>query len=145
VQVFSDAGLTALEQEGDVIKPPFTTNTLPFGMYYWRVASKDVLGSQGVYSGAFSFEVTLNKMPKKNAILKNGVVKFGWQGVKGMTYLLRINDVTAGTVYYESPAPQTSATYKVDKNAPLPAGNYSWQVSIDGGATWTLPWGFTVN
>jgi hypothetical protein len=131
----------------DSTKPSTVAPYLDFGIYNWQVSIEDASG-ESAYSAPYSFEVTLNKTPKKGAILKNGVVKFAWQGIKGATYELQVfTDNTDEATRASSevfPIVSTSKpSYTMSKLSALPSGVYYWRVRANGGP-WTLAWSFTV-
>lgn len=147
VQIGQDSTFADYLVDGYPTKPSLA-DIEPFGVWYWRVASVDASG-QSDYGAVSSYEITINKSPKKNATLKSGVVTFTWMPVKGVTYQLRINDETAHIVYFQTSTPLTKPFYKLDKASPLPPGNYSWQVDAGQVDThnnpiWTPAWPFAV-
>lgn len=128
-------------QTGDPTKSNFLTKALSYGVYFWHVASKDPLG-QGVYSAPLSFEVTLNKTPKKNVKVANGLVKFKWLAVAGKTYILEVYKDAQLTIPALITPPLTASKYSIPKGSALPKGQYWWLVRVAGVPT--PAWKFTV-
>ena len=150
VEVGTDAGfVNPLTQFGDPTRTTFTTQALAYGLYFWHVASKDTSG-QGGYSAPFSFEVTLNKLPRRGVTLITGRVSFAWQAVRGATYDLQVNSAQdfTGTMFVDTTTgtPLKRPGYVMPRTAPLPGGlkTYYWRVRDSITGQWTLPWSFIV-
>ena len=124
---------------------PFTLTA--FGTYFWEAAARDALGLS-VYQTPFHFEYTLNRSPRNGVTLKTGLARFIWQAVKGKSYQLQVyTDDTSESTRNSSALytlPLTRASYLTPRASPLASGPYYWRVSIDGGASWTNGWRFTV-
>lgn len=152
VELFNnnDMSLAHRIQTGNPTKTTFTTMALNYGMYFWHVMAKDKNLTLSKASALFSFEVTLNKVPKKNAMVTSstGLVHFTWKAPagKGHKYVLKVcSDATCTTPVTGFPTAQLSKTsYTMPKGStPLHhKTQYWWQVIVDG--TPSTIWMFTL-
>lgn len=148
VQLADNTGFSNPRTVGGIAKSPVTISGLAFGVYFWRVAVHTPAG-WSPYSAPFSFEVTLLKAPKKNAVVRTHTPKFSWQKLGGATgYIL---EVSKDPGFADNPATllihttaQSKTTFTTPKTGPLPSGKLYWRVSPDGGHIWTAGWAFTI-
>jgi CSLREA domain-containing protein len=146
VEIDDDSDFSSPEQTADVLKSPYSAASLPFGRYYWHVATRG-LSSLGAYSSTFTFDVTLLKSPKLNTSIKaNKRITLSWNGDK-------TGQATQYEVCYDTDADpsdgtcQTVTGTKLKLTTLLTPGDWYWTITIVNGtnAGQVMPvWHFTV-
>lgn len=146
VEIDDDSDFSSPEQTADVLKSPYSAASLPFGTYYWHVATRG-LSSLGAYSSTFTFDVTLLKSPKLNASAKaSKPITLSWNSDKA-------GQATQYEVCYDTDADPLDGTCqivtgtKLKLTGVLTPGDWYWTITIVDGtnAGQVMPvWHFTV-
>jgi hypothetical protein len=111
-----------------------STVTLPQGVYYWRMTTRDVLGNEGTPSTGVSFTVRILRSPANNSFTTDPTPAFQWYGVTGGHYVLQVDTSTTfnAPLSFVCPASGTTTNTSCTPTTALPTGVYYWRVLVDG-------------
>jgi len=149
VQMDGNSTFISPEFEGNTTSLEISVDTLPDGVYYWRVRKVDAYGGAGVWSVVRRFSVneviplavTSSSLSALSDTFDTNIPTLSWNSVQnGATYQVQVGDNSDfNAPFFDDTAATTSRTLTVA----LANGEYFWRVRAINSYGTPGPWSET--